>query len=113
MFYTEDGDVCRQCFERYYAICDGCDNVFPIEDIHIVEDEGDYCRQCVERFSVCSRCGEYTGDPTYPTSDGVVCWRCVDRYKKCEVCGYYHDEDEVTDGICDACDAKEMEGANG
>lgn len=111
MYYTEDGDVCRRCLERYYAICDGCEKVFPIEDIRYVDGEGDFCTECVERFEVCSRCGEYTGDPTYPTSEGVVCCRCVEGHTKCGGCGYYHDEDEVTDGRCAECAEKEM--ANG
>lgn len=51
-----------------------------------------------------SEIGEYWGTPAIVEETG--CPSCHGEYGKavqCEVCGTYHSEDDLHDGICDAC----------
>lgn len=103
-FGVDDGDeVCKSCIDRYYSICDGCEEYFRHTDLNDVANSS-FCDGCSSNYHECDGCGCLVGDRDY-YCDGY-CESCYDEnnsdncledvlrnYDSCGSYSNYPDED--------------------
>lgn len=103
--------ICEDCFDESYFICDGCGEVFGVDDF---EEMGgsQLCPDCYENARICDDCGGliidgrdeywYDDDHTYCESctedHTFICASCDERLHTNEM----HSDGEGTN-ICESC----------
>ena len=107
--HGEEIEVCEECRDHYYGICDCCEEYF--EDLTDIEDRYwcDGCRD--EYFSRCDNCDEWIRkEYLTETDDGdFMCEECLyENYTQCDECGGWVKNDEVVEiyngnYICEFC----------
>ena len=108
---TPDGETwCSDCFNDYYAVCDGCEETIDRDYAYWAFD-GVYCETCFdERYVWCCRCGEPVDIDNYiDTPDGYMCYDCFrdSDWVECENCNEiirWEDSQDTDDGYyCNDC----------
>lgn len=108
--YDSRVTVCLNCFEDM-ARCHCCKEIFPIDEITIINDLP-YCENCKDdNFVVCDDCGEYIDrdNAMYIDSDDTtVCSCCFeDNYISCYECGttlsMEHAQEYNDEYYCEEC----------
>ena len=99
---TQDGEVCRNCLESYYTICDCCGEWADLDSMYTVKreyDSVDVCSDCNDtHVTTCEHCGCAVLEET--TDDVLVGYDCCHgnlHEMWCYDCSYEHASN------CDRC----------
>jgi len=115
----EEAEVCRDCFNTHYFICQYCENIFRNEEAIEIEDKQDewFCISCANEIAAeCQKCNRlYSLENIYSVDTDFYCMDCIDDVaESCSSCGeWFYLEDIVYikgEPYCKEC-AKEAKAA--
>ena len=52
--------VCENCLERYYKLCEHCEQYYPVDEVSTIANGENICHHCLsEDYDLCHECDEY------------------------------------------------------
>jgi hypothetical protein len=117
---TDNGIYCPSCSERFYFICNYCNDTTSDDDRRHINNEGiEVCPHCADtQYAFCDECDEYfsTEFVAYiESAEKSVCDDCVDRdYRQCTDCNELFDKNDMVElenneSICEDCREIELQ----
>lgn len=108
----DEAEVCKDCVDSNYYLCNDCNVWTPQDDCHTVRGDNVVCDDCRDSYTFCDDCEEYVPDyiSTYMIGrhEKIVCDECYSNdYTYCDRCDRSWHNDVMcyisNQDVCDDC----------
>lgn len=97
---TPDGEYCNVCISSRFFECDGCDEVFRLDQCMA----DNRCESCYsEKWESCSQCGEESEVADGELDDNRLCENCRPQESECIECHFDYLNIELVNDRCPDC----------